>query len=204
MATRGLLARKAGFLSLAIMGVSSYDYPMSIRSAFISVVISSLLFAASAFAQTSSIEGTASEVNGKPLKNAEVRIQKEKEKNILTTVKTDAKGHFLAARLASGVYTVTVVQNGTVKWSAAHVKTKNGQAVHLNLGEHSAVAVTAANAKPKRRAVWVPESVGSHLGGHWEDEPVRGPDADNVDTASTHQFEQLQRTPSAPSANGGR
>ena len=177
---------------------------MSIRSGFISIVISSLLFAASAFAQKSSIEGTASEVNGKPLKNAEVRIQKEKGATVAATVKTDAKGHFVAAGLAPDVYTVMVVQNGTVKWSAAHVKTKNGQIVHLNLGEHAAVAVTAANNKPKKRAVWVPESVGSHLGGHWEDEPMRGPGADNVDTASTHQLEQLQRTPSAPLSTGGR
>ena len=177
---------------------------MSIRSALTPIVLSSLLFAASAFAQKSSIEGTASEVNGKPLKNAEVRIQKEKEKSVVATVKTDAKGHFVAAGLAAGIYTVMVVQNGTVKWSAAHVKTGNGQAVHLNLGEHSAVAVTAANSRPKTRAVWIPAQTGSRLSGHWEDEPIRGPGADNVDTMSSHQLDQLQNIPSVPPSTGGR
>ena len=177
------------------------------QNALTSACFSILFFATSAFAaQNSTIQGSASDTNGKPLKNAEVRIENEKTKNaIIQTVKTDGKGHFVAAGLAPGSYTVSVVSNGTVKWSAAHVKIRSGQVVHLNLSRHPAVSVAAANSQPKKRAVWVPESVGSHLGGHWEDQPTRGAGADNVDTMSTHQLDQFQRTavPSYPGVSGG-
>lgn len=174
---------------------------MRLRNAFTSVFLSTLLIGASAFAQKASIEGNAVDTNNKPLKNAEVRIQNEKTKSATVTAKTDAKGHFVASNLAAGDYTVTVLLNGTMKWSAEHVKAINGKVVHLNLNQHPAVAVAAAEAQPKKRARWVPDTTGSRLGGHWEDEPVRGPGGDNVDQASSHQLEQMQRRQQTPPGN---
>jgi hypothetical protein len=169
------------------------------------VCLSMLLMAASAYAQKSTIEGYAADTNGKALKNAEVRIQQEKAKTPpVLVVKTDGKGHFVAANLAPGTYTVSVLLGGTVKWSAAHVKTAKGQVVHLNLSEHPAVAVAAANQQPKKRAVWVPDTTGSRLSGHWEDQPVRGPGTNDVDTMSTHQLDQMQRVQTPPAPVGGR
>jgi Carboxypeptidase regulatory-like domain len=169
------------------------------------ICFSILLMTASAFAQRSTIEGYAADTNGKALKNAEVRIQQEKAKTSpVALVKTDRKGHFVAANLPAGTYTVSVLLDGTVKWSAAHVKTADGQVVHLNLSQHPAVAVAAANSQPKKRAVWVPDTTGSRLGGHWEDEPVRGPGTNDVDTMSTHQLDQMQRVQAPPPPVGGR
>lgn len=177
---------------------------MQIRSALSSVCLSALVFAASALAQKSTIQGIAADIGGKPLKNAEVRIQNEKSKTVPVMVKTDAKGHFVAADMPAGVYTVSVVLNGTVKWSAAHVKAASGKVVQLNLSEHPAVAVAAAGTQPKKHAVWIPDQTGSHLGGHWEDQPYQGPAADNVDAMGAEQLRRMQNVPPAVSASGGR
>lgn len=167
--------------------------------------LSVALFAVSAFAQRARIEGYAADTNGKPLKAAEGRIQQEKaETSPAVVVKTDGKGHFVAANLPAGTYTVSVLLDGTVKWSAAHVKVANGQTVQLNLSRNPAVAVAATSRQPKKRAVWVPDTTGSRLGGHWEDEPIRGPGTDNVDTMSTHQLGQMQNVPHQVPSTGGR
>jgi hypothetical protein len=168
-----------------------------------SVCFSILVTAASAFAQKSTIEGYAADTNGKALKNAEVRIQQEKGKTSPVMVRTDAKGHFVAANLPTATYTVSVLLDGTVKWSAAHVKTANGQIVRLNLSQHPAVAVASADSQPKKRAVWVPDSTGSRLGGHWEDEPVRGPGTNDVDRMGTHQLDTMQRALPAQGLRAG-
>jgi Carboxypeptidase regulatory-like domain len=168
------------------------------------VCFSILLMTASAFAQRSTIEGYAADTNGKALKNAEVRIQQEVGKTSPVMVRTDAKGHFVAANLPTATYTVSVVLDGTVRWSAAHVKTAKGQAVHLNLSQHPAVVVGPVNSQPKKRSVWVPDRTGSHLGGHWEDEPYRGSAADDVDTMSAHQLGQIQNGPQRVPPTGGR
>jgi Carboxypeptidase regulatory-like domain len=177
---------------------------MKIRTALTSAFLGALVFAGSALAQKSTIQGSAADTSGKPLKNAEVRIQNEKTKTVPLTVKTDAKGHFVAAGLPVGVYTVSVVLNGTVKWSAAHVKAASGKVVQLNLSERPAVTVASAGTQPKKRAVWIPDQTGSRLGGHWEDEPVRGPGPQDVDTMSTHQLDTMQRVSVPPPSTGGR
>jgi hypothetical protein len=169
------------------------------------VCFSIFLMAAPAIAQTSTIEGYAADTNGKALKNSEVRIQQQKAKTSrVAVVKTDGNGHFVAANLPASTYTVSVLLGGAVKWSAANVKTADGQVVHLNLSQHPAVAVAAANNQPKKRAVWVPDTTGSRLGGHWEDQPIRGSGTNDVDTMSTHQLDQMQRVQAPPAPVGGR
>jgi hypothetical protein len=181
--------------------ISVIPYEMCIRNVIASVGLSMLFVAASAFGQKSTIEGSALDTNNKPLKNAEVRIQNEKAKSAPTLIRTDAKGHFIAGDLPAGTYTATVFLNGTVKWSAAHVKATNGKVVYLNLNEHPAVAV--AKNQPKKRAVWIPDSTGSRLGGHWEDEPVRGPGTNDVDRMGTHQLDTMQRALPAQGLRAG-
>jgi hypothetical protein len=176
---------------------------MNLKTVSMIVCCGILGFTTSAFGEPSGIEGTTGDVNGKPLKNAEVRLQQEKAKIPEIVVKTDSKGHFVAAHVPPGVYTVRVILDGAVKWSAAHVKANSGQVVHLSLNTNQlAVTNTAANTQPKKRAVWVQNQTGSRLGGHWEDEPVRGPNADNVDTMGSEQLRRLQNTAPAVPAGG--
>jgi hypothetical protein len=189
------------FLSLVHFRETGYPYVMRLRNVTTSVCLSALLISASAFAQKAAIEGNAVDTNHKPLKNAEVRIQNEKTRSSPVMAKADAKGHFVASDLPAGDYTVTVFLSGTIKWSAEHVKAINGKIVHLNLSEHPAVAVASAAAQPKKRARWVPDRTGSRLGGHWEDEPARGPGGENVDQASNHQLEEMQRRQQTPTGN---
>lgn len=184
------------------MEQSAILYAMRTKK-FLSCVCFSVLFAASsALAQKSTIEGIATDTNGRPLKNADVRIQQETTKSPAITVRTDAKGHFAAADLASGTYTVTVVVNKSVMWSGTHVKAANGKTVGLNARANNR-AVASSNT-PKKRAVWIPDRTGSRLGGHWEDEPVRGPAADDVDSIGSEQLRRMQNIQAPPPASGGR
>jgi hypothetical protein len=155
------------------------------------VTLTPVLFATSAFAQKSTIQGNAADDKGRPLPNAQVRIQSEKSKAAPTMVKTDSKGHFVATGLPAGTYTVAVLVGNETKWSAAHVKTQPNQVVTLSLGKELGVQTAAANA-PKKRAVWVPSGTGSHLGGHYEDEPYRGPKDQNVDGLSGEALRRMQ------------
>ena len=59
--------------------------------------------------------------DGKPLKDAEVRVEQKGNKSVLTT-RTDTRGHYSYARLSPGVYKVSVVLGGEVKPSV-NVKT---------------------------------------------------------------------------------
>ena len=161
---------------------------MSTRRVLNSVAIVSVLFAASAFAQSARIEGNAVGADGKPSKNAEVRIQAEKTKTAPMTVKTDAKGHFAATNLPAGNYKVTLPNGAT-----STVTAKNNQTARVNLG-------TAATAKLQKneRWVWVPASTGSHMGGHYEkvadDGTIAGqPGAQGVDQMSGSQLTRMQQ-----------
>jgi uncharacterized GH25 family protein len=109
-----------------------------------------ILFATSAFAQKSTIEGNAADANGRPLQNAQVRIQQEQSKAAPTVVKTDSKGHFVASGLGVGTYNVAVLVGGETKWSAAHVKTQANQIVQLDLSGKQIAVKTKTNGRVAR------------------------------------------------------
>jgi hypothetical protein len=159
------------------------------------------LLATSAFAQKkASIEGVVADVDGKPLRNAQVRIQQENSGNPAILLTTDAKGHFVATDLPAGFFHVEILQGGKVRFSEAHVKAARGRVAQVNLGGKQ---LASAAAQPKRTR-WVPAQVGSHLGGHWEDEPYRGPNGDNVDAMGSEQLRRMQNVPGTVPAAGGR
>ncbi len=167
--------------------------------------LSSFLFAATAFAQKATIQGDAGDANGRPLPNAQVRIQSSNAKSGPVMVKTNKKGHFTAGGLPAGTYTVAVLVDGAVKWSAANVKAVNGREVYLKLsGKQVAVATSASNTQPKKRAVWVPDQVGSRLGGHYEDQPYQGPPQDGLSGMGSEQLRQLQNTNLSRPSGGGQ
>lgn len=172
------------------------------------VAIGSALLTTSGLAQKSTIEGTASGLDGRPLKNAQVRVQQEKARSVATITNTDAKGHFIASNLTSGSYQVTVLVGGVLKFSVAHVKTMKKQAAHVNVGGKQPVAVAAAGAPHKKKfaPIWVPASTGSHLGGHWEDDPRSSNAIENLDQMSVDQLQRIQtsRASVQPPGTGGR
>jgi hypothetical protein len=167
------------------------------------VSFSVILLATSAFAQKkASIEGNVADIDGKPLKSPQVRIQQENSGNAAILLTTDAKGHFVATDLPAGSFHVEVLQGGKVKFSEAHIKTARGRVAHVNLGGKQ---VASKATQPKKRARWIPPQVGSRLTGHYEDEPARGPNGQGADLLGSEDLQRFQNKPGPPPpANGGR
>jgi hypothetical protein len=152
-----------------------------------------LVFAASAWAGPSSIQGIVKDAKGQPIKGADVRIESKDGKQVFGTVKTDTKGRYISQGLAPGVYRVSLVVNGAVKAAIGNTKTKPDQATQLNFDLRPVPAKEVAAAEKKgKHMVWMPPATGTHTGGRWVEVPdgASEPGALNVQKASA---EQLQR-----------
>ena len=75
------------------------------------------LFVASASAASSVLQGIVKDAKGRPIQDAEIRIETPKTGRLLTTVKTNVSGRYSLEGLAAGNYRVTLVVNGVVKAS---------------------------------------------------------------------------------------
>jgi tetratricopeptide (TPR) repeat protein len=84
-----------------------------------------VLFAAAGFAQTSNIMGDVKGTDGKPLKDAEIKLDRTDIKQSFK-VKTNKDGHFLYANLPTGVYNITVVVGGKEVTGVSGVRTRQG------------------------------------------------------------------------------
>jgi hypothetical protein len=147
-------------------------------------VISSFLaaaafaFAPSTPAQASGIEGEIRGVDGRPLQNAQVRIERKDKAGAPITSQTNAKGSYVSSALPAGTYKISVVENGKVK-SNVTVKTKASTArVDFNLKPSAGASV--------KHYVLVSEA-GSHIAPYWveadaEGTPIAG--GINMDVAS--------------------
>jgi len=91
-----------------------------------------LLCVANAWAGPASIQGVVKDAKGQPIKGADVRIESRDGKQLLGTVKTDAKGRYISQGLQPGVYRVSLVVNGAVKGSITNTKTRSDQSTVLN------------------------------------------------------------------------
>src|SRR3954471_19551711 len=91
-----------------------------------------LLCAATAWAEPVSIQGVVKYAKGQPIKGADVRVESKDGKQLLNTVKTDAKGRYISQGLQPGVYRVSLVVNGATKASIANTKTKRDESTVLN------------------------------------------------------------------------
>lgn len=124
----------------------------------ISIIVASFATALAAPA----IEGNVIGADGRPLKGAEVRIERKDKSGPAIVTATDARGHYLASGLSIGLYRISVVENGAVK-SALDVKTAERNApVDFNL--------KPASGKKVKKMVWVPAGTASHIGGRWVEE----------------------------------
>jgi tetratricopeptide (TPR) repeat protein len=90
-----------------------------------------LLFALSAFAQTSSLEGDVKGEDGAPLKDALVKIDRKDIRGHYK-VKTNKKGHYFHAGLPLGVYKITVEVNGKDVDTVDNVRTRLGDPLEVN------------------------------------------------------------------------
>ena len=124
-----------------------------------------MLFVASALAASSILQGIVKDANGHPIEGADIRIQAKNSGRLLTSVKTDAKGHYSLEGLPAGDYRVTLVVNGTVKTSINNTTVEPSVSTELNFDlTQTRASVTV---KKGKHWVWIPAFTGSRLPGHW-------------------------------------
>jgi Carboxypeptidase regulatory-like domain len=149
---------------------------------------------ASAWAGPASIQGVVNDAKGRPIKGADIRVESRDGKQLFNTVKTDAKGRYIAQGLQPGVYRVSLLVNGAVKGAITNTKTKPDESTVLNFDLRPVPAGQAsAGQKKGKHLVWIPASTGSHMGGRWvevEEGGAAAAGALNVQKASA---EELQR-----------
>lgn len=105
-----------------------------------------------AFSQTSTIEGTVKDVDGKPVQGAIVNIDRTDIKGHYP-VKTDKKGHYGHYGLPiGGIYDITVTVNGEVKDGIKGVRTA-GDPVEQNFQFKNQQQQAAANAADAERGM---------------------------------------------------
>jgi len=157
-------------------------------------VLGLFLCVVSAWAGPASIQGVVKDAKGQPIKGADVRVESKDGKQLLNTVKTDAKGRYISQGLQPGVYRVSLVVNGATKASIANTKTKRDESTVLNFDLKPVSAGQASGGQKKgKHMVWIPAQTGSHMGGRWVEVEEGGAAAAgnlNVQRASA---EQLQR-----------
>src|SRR6202035_1865959 len=61
------------------------------------------------------IQGEVRGVDGRPLQNAQVRIERKDKTGAPVTTQTNATGSYASKALPAGTYKVSVVENGAVK-----------------------------------------------------------------------------------------
>ncbi|MDQ6678041.1 MAG: carboxypeptidase regulatory-like domain-containing protein [Acidobacteriota bacterium] len=102
------------------------------------------LFAFSASAQVSALEGTVKGDDGQPIKGAVVKIERKDIKGNYP-VKTDKKGHYGHYGLPLGTYKVSVEVDGQVRDSVDNVRTK--------LGDPTPIDFNLQNQKKEQQAM---------------------------------------------------
>jgi Carboxypeptidase regulatory-like domain len=123
----------------------------------------SFVFSATLAAQTSSIEGNVVGMDGRPLKQAEVRFE-QKGRTSRVISRTDGNGHYTAA-LPRGVYKMSLASGGTVRASISVKATGANSRIDFDLRPSAE--------KKIRHYVWVGGETGSHLPGHWVEAGIR-------------------------------
>ena len=165
--------------------------------------------AANAWAGPTSIQGIVKDAQGKPIKNADIRVESRDGKQVFGTAKTDSQGRYISQGLQPGVYRVSLVVNGAVKTAIGNTKAKSDQATQLNF-DLKPVSAGQANAQQKSgtHKVWVPSDTGSHIGGRWvevSDGASTGANAQNVKKADAEALHrsQMQNSGGPQSVVGG-
>jgi Carboxypeptidase regulatory-like domain len=123
------------------------------------VLTGAFVLVPNALAQVAPLQGNVLGTDGRPLQGAEVRLEgKDKPSAPIATV-TGSNGQYLFAGLAAGVYRLSVLEGGAVKFSA-NIKMR---------GDKARIDLDLSSSAPKkiRNYVWVGGRTGSNLPGRW-------------------------------------
>ena len=133
---------------------------MSCRAFSIVLILTgALVLVPSAFAQVASLQGNILGTDGRPLQRAKVRIEaKDKASAPITTI-TGSSGRYLFAELPAGVYRLSILEGGAVKFSV-NIKMR-GEKARIDFDLSPSVG------KKIRNYVWVLGRTGSNVAGRW-------------------------------------
>ena len=130
------------------------------------LVAAAFAFAPSTPAQASGIEGKVRGVDGRPLQNAQVRIERKDKTGAPVTIQTNAKGSYASSALPAGTYKISVVENGKVKSNVTIKMAGSTARVDFNL---------KPSAGAKRQTLrFGNQGTGTHLAPHWVEADANG------------------------------
>lgn len=112
----------------------------TLRKLLIGVPVT-LLFSAACFAQLTIVEGDVKGEDGKPVKDAVVKIERKDQKGSYNT-KSDKKGHYVYTGLPKGSYSVTLEVGGKVVDTVTVAQTNLGDSTVINF-DMKAIAARA-------------------------------------------------------------
>ena len=143
---------------------------MSCRAfSIVIILLGAFVLAPTAFAQVASLQGNVLGTDGRPLPRAEVRLEgKDKASSPISTI-TGSSGRYLFAALPAGVYKLSILVDGAVKFSV-DIKMR-GEKARLDFD------LSPSARKKIRNYVWVLGRTGSNLPGRWaeRDAGISGP-----------------------------
>jgi Carboxypeptidase regulatory-like domain len=128
------------------------------------------------------LQGTILGTDGRPLQGAEVRSEGKGKSSAPITTITGSNGEYLFAGLAPGLYKLSIVAGGAVKFST-NVKM---------LGEKARIDfdLRPSAGKKIRNYVWVPGRSGSNRAGGWAEVGSAKAGTLNVKRANPEQFQR--------------
>jgi Carboxypeptidase regulatory-like domain len=133
------------------------------------ILLGAFVLAPTALAQVASLQGNVLGTDGRPFQRAEVRLEgKDKASAPISTI-TGSSGRYLFAALPAGVYKLSILADGAVKFSV-DIKMR-GEKARLDFD------LSPSARKKIRNYVWVLGRTGSNLPGRWaeRDAGISGP-----------------------------
>ena len=120
-------------------------------------------------AQVASLQGSVVGTDGRPLRGAEVRLEGKDKSSAPITTSTGSNGRYLVAALPAGVYKISILEGGAVKFSV-NVKMR-GEKARIDFD------LSPSAVKKIRNYVWVLGRTGSNVPGRWaeRDAGISGP-----------------------------
>jgi hypothetical protein len=103
-------------------------------------------------------------MNGRPLKDVEIRFEQKARQISPITTRTDVNGHYIAV-LPRGLYKMSLTERGAARASITVKATGANSRIDFDLRPSAE--------KKIRHYVWVGGETGSHLPGRWVEAGIR-------------------------------
>ena len=123
------------------------------------ILTGAFVLAPAALAQVASLQGNVLGTDGRPLQGAEVRIERTDKPGAPITNITGSRGQYLFRQLPAGLYKLSIVAGGAVRFSV-NVKMR-GEKARIDFD------LSPSATRKIRNYVWVVGRTGSNLPGRW-------------------------------------